>query len=325
MKKILKRLLQVVLVLVLLAVGGIATKFYVLAPASRPATNVRAPRTPEAIARGKYLAHHVFVCVGCHSPVHEDRPGEPLVEGKLGSGRSFPDDPTFPDWHIGAPNLTPDRATGLGAWTDGEILRAMREGVSRDGRPLFPMMPYQTYAKGLSDEDALAVIAYLRSLAPIRNQVDPTVIGFPVSMFIRAVPQPVTKAARPAPAAGTARGRWLLDVSSCGDCHTTFDDKRDPIPGHYLAGGNPFPIPGRGTLYTPNITSDRATGVGSYSDDDLRRAIFEGFGKDGRRLLGMPWWYYAGMTEEDRTALIGALRGVRAVKNVVPASDLRRD
>jgi len=324
-KKLLKRVLKVVLVLLVLAVGGVVVKFYVLAPDSRPATRVRAPRTPEAIAKGKYLSNHVFGCTACHSPVHVDQPGEPQIEGKVGSGRDFPDDPTFPDWHISAPNLTPDRETGLGAWTDGEILRAMREGVSRDGRPLFPMMPYQTYAKGMSDEDALAVIAYLRSLPPIRNRTKTTVIGFPVSMFIRAVPRPVPRPARPAPASGVARGRWLLDVASCGDCHTTFDDKRDPVPGHYLAGGNPFPIPGRGTVYTPNITNDRATGVGAYSEADLRRAIFEGYGKDGRRLYGMPWWYYAGMTDDDRTAVITALRQVRAVKNVVPAGDLRRD
>jgi mono/diheme cytochrome c family protein len=324
-KKILKRVAQLIVLLLVVGVGGLVVKFYVLSPATRPAPNVRAPRTPEAIARGEYLANHVFGCTGCHSPVHQDQPGEPLVEGKVGSGRDFPDDPSYEGWHLSGPNLTPDRETGIGAWTDGEVLRAMREGVSRDGRPLFPMMPYTIYGKHVSDEDALAVIAYLRSLPAIENTTDPTVIGFPVSMFVRAAPQPVTKAARPAPASGLARGRWLLDVASCGDCHTTFDEQRNPIPGHYLAGGNPFPIPGRGTVYTPNVTSDRATGVGSYSDEDLRRAIFEGYGKDGRRLYGMPWWYYGGMNDEDKSALVAALRQVRAVRNLVKAGDLRRD
>lgn len=323
--RFLRRFVQVVVGLLLIAIVGLATRFYALAPASRPPTHVRAPRSPEAIARGEYLANHVLACTGCHSQVHVDQPGEPIVEGKTGSGRVFPDDPTFPDWHIVGPNLTPDRETGLGAWTDGEILRAMREGVGRDGRPLFPMMPYQTYAKNLGDAEALDVIAYLRSLPAIRNRTPPTQIGFPVSMFIRAVPRPLPHPVKSAPRQGLARGRWLLEVASCGDCHTTFDDKRDPIPGHYLAGGNPFPIPERGTLYTPNITSDRATGIGSYTDEDLRRAIFEGYGKDGRRLLGMPWWYYAGMTESDRAALVQALRGVRAVSHAVPASDVRRD
>lgn len=325
MKKILKRIVQLALGLVVLGVVGMVMKFYVLSPASRPASHVRAPRTAEAIARGKYLANHVTGCNGCHSPVHEDQPGEPWVEGKIGSGRQFADVPEFEGFHIIPPNLTPDRETGLGGWTDGEILRAIREGVSRDGRALFPMMPYQTYAKDLSDDDALAIIAYLRTLPPIRHKLARTTLPFPISMFIRAAPQPVTKSPPPAPASGLARGRWLLRVASCGDCHTTVNEQHEPLPGKYLAGGNPFPIPGRGTLYTPNITSDRATGVGAYSEQDLRRAIFEGYGKDGRRLYGMPWWYYGGMTEEDRTALVSALQRVQAVRNVVPAGDIRRD
>lgn len=324
--KIIKRILVAIGALVALAVIGVSVKFYTLAPEVRAAPNVRAPRTAEAVARGRYLAHHVTVCVGCHSPVREDQPGEPLIESRLLSGRDFGNlgDPSFPG-KLRAPNLTPDRETGIGSWTDGEIVRATREGVGRDGRALFPMMPYQTYARTLSDADTLAIVAYLRSVPAVRRSLPRTELGFPLSMFIRTGPKPLERPSTGTPERGLERGRWLLDVASCGDCHDTMDDKRNPVPGHRLAGGNPFPIPGRGMLFVPNITSDRATGIGSYSDEDMRRALFEGIGKDGRRLFGMPWLYYAGMTEDDRTALVGALRQVSAVSHVVPASDIRRE
>src|SRR6185295_8848303 len=120
--KIVKIVLGGIGALLLLAVIGVVTKFYVLSPKSRPAQNVTAPTSAEAIARGKYLANHVTVCVGCHSPVQDDKPGEPLVEDKVGSGRDFGEMPGFPG-RVRPHNLTPDMETGIGAWTDGEILR----------------------------------------------------------------------------------------------------------------------------------------------------------------------------------------------------------
>ena len=186
--KIVKRILAVVGALLLLAVLGVVLKFYVLSPKMRPAPAMTAPTSPEAIARGKYLVHHVTGCVACHSPVRTDQPGEPYIEEKLGAGRVWEKDPSYPDWEIIAPNITPDKDTGLGNWSDGEIARAIREGVSKDGRPLFPMMPFQTYAATLSDDDTLAIIAYLRTLAPQSNKLAATKIGFPVSMFVRGVP-----------------------------------------------------------------------------------------------------------------------------------------
>src|SRR5262245_39959304 len=108
--------------------------FYVLHPKMRPPPDVKAPSTPEAIARGEYLANHVFVCLGCHSKVDESKSGEPAMPGMLGSGREFPDVKGFPA-RLRAPNLTPDKETGIGDYTDGQVLRAMREGVARDGRP----------------------------------------------------------------------------------------------------------------------------------------------------------------------------------------------
>jgi hypothetical protein len=317
MKKILSRVSLGVGAVVGLAVLAAFINFYLLSPKARAATEAKAPSTPEAIARGEYLANHVMGCMACHSPVDETKPGEPLVEGKIGSGRDFGDNPEAFPGHVRAPNLTPDSETGIGAWTDGEVLRAMREGIDKNGRPLFPMMPYMTYAQTMSDEDALAIIAYLRSLKPIKNDAGITELKFPVSMFIRSAPKPLEKPAGPPPTEPLARGQWLIRAASCPDCHSTWNARHEPIPDHYLAGGNPFFLPGKGVVFSANITSDKETGIGGYTDEEILRALEQGVTKSGRHLYAMPWTQYAGMTPEDKKALVLALRQVPPVKNVV--------
>jgi hypothetical protein len=322
MKKWLVRILGALGALLVLAVLAIWVKFYVTLPKMRPAPDVKAPTTAEAIAKGKYLSG---VCIGCHSKVDLTVSGEPPVEGFIGAGRDFGELPGFPG-RLRAPNLTPDKETGIGDWTDGEVLRAMREGVGKSGRALFPQMPYQTFGKTLSDEDALAIIAYLRTLKPVKNDPGPTEIKFPVSMFIRAAPRPLEKSPPPSPPPSDkkARGEWLLKVMLCGDCHDSHNEKMEPIPGKELAGGTPFPLPeGKGTVYATNITSDKATGIGSYSDDDIKRVLIEGKGKSGRTLYVMPWYYYKDLTDEDKDAIVGALRNVPAVANLVPPSTVK--
>jgi len=325
MKKTLVRVLKVLGALVALAILGLVVKFYLLSPKSRPATSVTAKATPETIERGRYLANNVAACVACHSPVQEDKPGDPLAPGKVGSGRDFGDLPGFPG-HLRAPNLTPDKDTGYGNYSDGEFLRGMREGIGHDGHVLFPQMPYRTYAETLSDDDALAIIAYFRSLPAVKNDPGRTEVKFPVSMFIRAAPQPVESAVAPAPPVTDklARGNWLLNVCSCRECHDSRNSRREKIPGRAFAGGMAFPLPnGKGVAVAPNITSDKATGIGAYSDDDLRRVFDEGKGKAGRNLYIMPWSYYGGLTKDDKEAMILALRAVPALTNIVAPSEIK--
>lgn len=321
MKKTLVRIVGAILALIALAVLGLVVKFFVLSPRSRPAPDVKAPSTPEAIARGKYLVENVTGCTGCHSPIDESKPGDVPVEGKRGAGRDFGPMGAAP-FRLRAANLTPDKETGIGDVPDGVILRALREGIGRDGRALFPQMPYQTYAKTISDEDGLAIIAYLRTLAPVKNDPGKTEIKFPVSMFIRGVPQPLEKSPPPPPPVSDklARGNWLLEVASCHDCHDSVNERMEKLPGKAFGGGARFPLADKYVL-VPNISSDKATGIGAYSDDDLRRVFDEGKGKSGRVLYMMPWSYYSGMTSEDKEALIFALRQQPPVSNVVPPND----
>jgi mono/diheme cytochrome c family protein len=325
-KKVIRRVLAAISLLLLLAVAGVLLKFYVLSPRSRAPQAMTAQATPESLARGKYLVNNVAACIGCHSPVQEDKPGDPPVDGRIGAGRDFGDwGPKVP-FHLRAPNLTPDKETGIGNFTDGEVIRAIREGIGKDGRALFPQMPYVTYAQTLSDEDALAIVAYLRTLPPIKNDPGRTDIKFPVSMFIRGVPKPLegSPPKAPAPTDKLARGKWLLDVCSCHDCHDSVDSKMQKLGGKGVAGGMCFALTnGRVNTIAPNITPDKATGIGAYSDDDLRRVFDEGKGKSGRFLYTMPWSYYGGMTKDDKEALIAALREVPAVVNPVAPSEIK--
>jgi mono/diheme cytochrome c family protein len=320
MKKLVVRVALGLVALVALAVAGLVVKFFVLSPAIRPPPDLKAKATPEVVAHGKYLVEHVTGCTGCHSPVDDTKPGDFPVEGKRGAGRDFGPMGKAP-FRLRAHNLTPDAETGIGTWTDGEVVRALREGVGKDGHTLFPQMPWQTYAKALSDDDALAIVAYLRTLPAVKNDPGKTEVKFPVSMFIRGLPKPLASSppAPPLPTDRLARGRWLLDVCSCRDCHDSVTPRMEKVPGKGLAGGMSFPIP-KGVVYAANITSDKATGIGSYSDEDLRRILDEGKNKAGRSLYVMPWSFYSGLTKEDKEALIAALREVPPVANTVAAS-----
>lgn len=312
----LKKILLGLGVLVVLAVAAVAVWFYVLHPKMRPAQDLRAEATPAALERGRYLAT-ITGCIACHSPIDESRPGDFPVEERLLAGRVFPGDENFPE--IRAGNLTPDPETGLGGWTDGEIVRAIREGIAKDGRVLFPMMPYTSFRE-LPDGDVLAIVAYLRTVPPVRNPVAATDVPFPVSMFVRMAPRPVETPPPAWPTDPVARGHLLLKLSSCGDCHTP-REKGHPVEGMELAGGTPFVGPW-GTVYASNITSDRAAGIGALTDDDLRRALRDGRRKDGRLLWVMPWSATASYTDQDLDAVIAALRTIPANGNLVPPAKL---
>jgi mono/diheme cytochrome c family protein len=316
---VLKKTVLVVFLVVIVAVAGIPAYFYGAYPKMRPAPAMIAPKTPEAIERGRYLSEAMAGCVACHSPIDESRPGDFPQAGLEYSGRVFPAGSGFPGTIV-APNLTPDPETGIGGWTDGEIVRAIREGVSRDGRPLFPLMNYPGY-RMLSDDDVLAIVAYLRTRPAINRDNGRTQLDFPVGMMIRTMPQPLDGTPPGLPAAGIERGRAMLTVMMCGECHTPRDDRGSPVAGMELAGGNAFNGPW-GVVYASNITSHPSAGIGAYSDDDLKRVFREGRNRAGRELWVMPWSITKHLTDADLDALIAALREVPASSSLVPAPRL---
>jgi mono/diheme cytochrome c family protein len=183
------------------------------------------------------------------------------------------------------------------------------------------MMPYGRFNK-LTDEDTLAIIAYMRSVPSQPGSVGKTEIDFPISMFVRLAPKPLEASPPAWPTDPVARGKILLEVMSCIDCHTPMENGK-PMKSKLYAGGNKFSSPELGTVWASNITSDPATGIGAYSDDDLMRVFKEGKGKDGRTLWVMPWRATQGAKDEDLRAVIAALRTLKPIPNVVPAPQLR--
>jgi Cytochrome c len=302
-----------VLVVVVLVVVGISATIGwrpFIGPKQRALTDRRFEATPERLKRGEYLSEHVAGCTYCHTPQEQGPNGPELVRGQKGGGQFF-SMPGFPGTVV-APNITPDPETGIGNFTDDQLARAIREGISHDGQTLFPMMPY-THFRRMSDEDLASVVVYLRTLPPIRNALPRTEIHFPVKYLIRGVPEPVTEPVQADLSTPASHGEYLVNLSSCLDCHTP--RKRGRLDSSMkFAGGQVFDASGQ--IASPNITPD-VTGIGSYTEEKFVKALRTGYA--GKRQLNtvMPWQGYSGQTDEDLKAMYGYLRTVPAVAHHV--------
>jgi mono/diheme cytochrome c family protein len=283
----------------------------IIGPKSRALTDRRFEATPQRLARGKYLVDGVMGCLGCHTDPDWSRPGAPPVAGREGSGHIWADQ-NMP-WLV-APNITPDKDTGAGNWSDDALARAIREGIGHDGRALFPQMPYPHY-RDMSDEDLASVIVYLRSVPPVRNQLPITKMPFPLNYLIRNVPQPVTApVANPDLSAPQRRGEYLVGMAACADCHTP-QEKGQPMPGMEFAGGFILYEP-KGTVASSNITP-APSGIGYYNEATFVRAMREG--KVGARPLhaSMPWIYFRNMNDDDLKSIFAYLQTLKPVKHQV--------
>jgi mono/diheme cytochrome c family protein len=307
--------------LTVVSIAAIAVSWLALRkPAQRPATVERIEPTPERVARGKYLVHHVSDCLGCHSDRTPEfgLPIKPGTEGK--GGFVFDKNLGFPGV-VAAQNITSDRETGLGGWSDGEILRAIREGVDRQGNALFPMMPYQGF-RHLSDEDAYAIVAYIRTLAPVKNTVPAKKIDFPVNLFVKFAPQPVAAPViAPDRRDTVAYGKYLTTIGGCFECHTPHDEKNAVIADKAFSGGWVMKGPW-GTNVTANITPHPSTWIGQTSREAFI-GRFRSFANvkpvpaaKGRNTI-MPWLAFSGMTDEDLGAIYDYLRTVPPIENRV--------
>ncbi len=285
-----------------------------IGPRTRDLTNRTFERTPERLARGKYLAGAVSVCMDCHAPHDWTKHDEPMVPGMEGAGQDF--GPLIKDLpgHVVAPNLTPDPETGAGNWSDDTLARAIREGIGHNGRTLFPIMPYERF-RNLPDEDLASIIVYLRALPPVRNPLPKTEIIFPVKYLIRSVPQPITS---PVPAPDVSdpvkRGAFLVNLAVCADCHTPAD-KGQPLAGMEFAGGTDFEGPW-GRVATANITPD-PSGISYYDEALFIQTMRTGYVKARELKQIMPWAVYRNMTDEDLKAIFAYLKTLKPVKHRV--------
>ncbi len=290
-----------------------------IGPRTRPLTSRTFERTPARLERGRYLAENLAGCMDCHS-THDWTSHDALITpGMLGAGDVFPLE-GLPGVLVAA-NLTPDPETGTGNWTDDQLARAIREGISHDGRALFPLMPYPNF-RAMSDEDLASVIVYLRSLPPVRNPLPRTEIIFPVKYLIRSVPDPIT-APVPDPGDSTQakRGAYLIKLASCSDCHTP-QVRGEPVSGMEFAGGTVFKGPW-GEVASVNITPD-ATGISYYDEDLFLQVMRTGYVHARRLNQIMPCSAFRNLSDDDLKAMFAYVHTLKPVKhrvdNTEPAS-----
>jgi mono/diheme cytochrome c family protein len=199
----------------------------------------------------------------------------------------------------------------------------MREGVDRNGRELFPMMPYRGYAH-LSDEDARSIVAYLRTLPPVHRSVPAKRIKFPLNLLLKSVPRPLDAPVPAVPSSDSvAYGKYLTTVGGCVGCHTTEDSRHRPIPGMEFAGGNEYRGPW-GRNRSANLTPEEHTWMGHASREEFiaRFKAFEPLAENtplappGQNTV-MGWLAYSGMTPEDLGAIYDYLKTVKPVLHEV--------
>jgi len=255
-----------------------------------------AAETP--LERGTYLMQGPAACGNCHTPITPQ--GQP-IEGQELAGRLVEDNEFFTAY---APNITPDTETGIGGWTDEQIITAIREGKRPDGSIIGPPMPIGLY-RGISDSDAEAMVAYLRALPAVKNEVPKSTYRIPLPP---AYGPPVGEVADVTPGVTAEYGAYLAGpVAHCMECHTPMGEKGPDFENRLGAGGFEFHGPW-GTSVTPNLTPHE-DGIAGKSDEDIARMVTTGTRPDGTRMLPpMGYNYYANMSPEDVKAIIAYLR-----------------
>ncbi len=254
-----------------------------------------------AIERGAYLVNAVMTCHNCHTPM---TPNGPDFSRALSGGPQVFDEPPFT---VRGSNITPDRETGIGKWNDAEIRQLLRKGIRPNGVKVAPIMPTGFY-EILTDRDVDAIVAYLRSVKPVKNQVAAPV--YKASFERQVVPGAEKPMAESDMSDPVKRGFYLATAAHCMECHTPQVNGRSDFGKSLGKGGTEFKGPW-GVSVARNITSHKEKGIGAWSDDEIKRAITQGVHKDGTRLkppMGFP--YYARLAPEDLTAIVAWLRTV---------------
>jgi mono/diheme cytochrome c family protein len=265
------------------------------------------PPDDPVIKHGKYLAENVVTCVQCHSENNWEIIGAPPIE-PLYAGKSCPvqdsnpaarDRPGARMSKLCTPNITQDPQTGIAGWSKAEIINAFRDGVRRDGAPLFPIMWLNLHA--ISDVDANAIATYIQTLAPVVHEQPGRGQAINKKLHDFVLDQlPPSPAESPDAANEVEYGRYLADIARCRFCHTPRDAPGQSQPEKAWTGGARYRPPG-GVVYSTNLTT-HAEGIGTIS----REEFIASFRAKGSRLevepknnTVMPWVAFSGMTDED--------------------------
>ena len=283
-----------------------------------PPPDISVEKSSEIIARGEYLANNVMVCMQCHSQRDWQLFAGPAKPGTMGSGGEVHDQRLgFPGRYVSS-NITP---YGLADWSDGEIFRAITTGVNKDGKALFPIMPHPNFGQ-LDGEDIKSVIAYLRTMQPVEFIPESSSSDFPMNFIINTIPQKAQLKPKPPTEDKVAYGKYLVTAGSCIDCHTKMEN--GSMTGPPFAGGMEFPLEDGSVVRSANITPHE-TGIGTWTSEQFVNR-FKKYAdtayvaprvNPGDFQTVMPWYTYAGMNEEDLTAIFQYLRSLTPVEYVV--------
>src|ERR1044072_3873369 len=255
------------------------------------------------VERGKYLVNTIMTCQNCHTPKGER--GRPVYERDLSSGLSWNE----PPFKVTASNITQDKETGIGSWTDEQIKTALRKGVRPNGGKLAAVMPAD-FDEILTPADLDSIVAYLRTVKPVKQET-------PTPEYRIALPRHIPPGAeKPFSEADMAdkvkKGFYLVTIGHCMECHTPMGAKGRDFENSYGKGGFEFKGPW-GVSSSRNITSHKDKGIGAWSDDEIKSAITKGMRKDGSPLKPpMGYGFYANMTDSDLDAIVAYLRTVPA-------------
>lgn len=314
------KILIYVLIIAVVGIAGLLLYIKLALPDVDKAADMKIEITPERVARGEYLANSVTVCMDCHSERDWTKFSGPVVPGTLGKGGDYFDQTMgFPGVYY-AKNITPE---GIGDYTDGELYRVITTGVDRTGRAMFPVMPYPYYGK-MDPEDVKSIIAYIRTLPPIKNEVPESVSDFPMNFILNTIPKNAEPMKIPSKSDKVAYGSYLATLSACIECHTPVE-KGQIIKEEMYSGGREFQMPDGNVLRTPNITPNNETGIGKWTESEFIKK-FKSYTDSnyvpptvapGEFNSFMPWTMYGGMTEEDLSALYAYLRTVPPVDKYV--------
>lgn len=251
------------------------------------------------LERGKYLMNSIVACGNCHTP---QTPQGPVPGKELAGGTRFEE-----GFGVAyAPNITPDPETGLGKWSDGDIIKAIREGKRPDGTTIGPPMPIVLY-RGMSDADVQAVVAYMRATPPVVNKVEKSEYKIPLPPDYGP---PITGVSAPPSTDKVAYGAYLAGpLGHCIECHSAPGANGAPDFANALgAGGMHFHGPW-GVAIARNITP---TNLKDWSDGDIKKAITTGVRPDGERLKPpMAYGYYKNIAADDLDAMVAYLRGLK--------------
>jgi mono/diheme cytochrome c family protein len=263
---------------------------------------------PLQVAKGQYIFSLAGGCA-CHT--------QPKGAPHAG-GRAFP----IPLGTVYSTNITQDKETGLGNWTDQQIRDAMVKGLRPDGSKIVPVMPYEAYS-GMATDDLAALIAYLRTLKPVKKPTPeikswaPFVRSLGVPLWLRLFGR-FSQPTSAAPKDGVERGRYLAErISLCNDCHTPRNFIGVSNRALYLAGVDEK----YGPLgeQVPNITPDNETGIGEWKREDITELLLTGNKPDGDNVEGLMAEViehgFRNMTKQDTLALADYLKSIRPVKN----------